>query len=89
MMTLPLATVKSTLSSIVDQIERTHQRVTITRNGKPAAVVLSVEDLESLEETLSLMSDPQAMERLAQAEVAGGDTVGEAELRAMVARRNR
>ncbi|MFZ1286890.1 MAG: type II toxin-antitoxin system Phd/YefM family antitoxin, partial [Candidatus Phosphoribacter sp.] len=49
---MALRDVKNRLSEVVDQVEREHGRVVITRHGKPAAVVISTEDLESLEETL-------------------------------------
>jgi antitoxin YefM len=52
---MPLADVKNRLSEVVDRLEREHGRVIITRHGHPAAVVMSVEDLESLEETLDVM----------------------------------
>ena len=55
--TLPLATVKARFSEIVDRVERQQDRVIVTRNGQPAAVLLSPDDLESLEETLAVMSD--------------------------------
>ncbi len=67
METLPLATVKAQLSALVDQVEGTHQRVVITRNGKPAAVLISPDDLEGLEETLDILSDEAAMTRIRQA----------------------
>jgi prevent-host-death family protein len=50
--TLPLANVKAHLSEIVDQVESAHDRVVLTRNGRAAAVILSPDDLEALEETL-------------------------------------
>ena len=56
--TRSLADVKSHLSEIVASAQATHGRTTITKNGRPAAVVLSVDDLESLEETLEVMRDP-------------------------------
>jgi prevent-host-death family protein len=40
------------LSEVVERLEREHGRVVITKHGRPAAVVLSVADLEGLEETL-------------------------------------
>jgi len=49
------ADVKNRLSEVVDRLEREHGRVVITKHGHPAAVVISVEDLESLEETLDVM----------------------------------
>ncbi len=52
---MPLADVKNRLSEVVDMLEREHGRVVITKHGHPAAVVMSVEDLESLEETLDIM----------------------------------
>lgn len=52
---LPLAEVKNRLSEVVDRVEREHGRVVITKHGRPAAVVLSIDDLEALEETLDVM----------------------------------
>jgi antitoxin YefM len=51
-------------------VEREHDRVTITRNGRPVAVLISVEDLEGLEETLSILSDPDASATVREGEVA-------------------
>lgn len=74
---LSLADVRNRLSEVVDRLEREHGRVVITKHGRPAAVLLSVEDLESLEETLEVLSDPQltADIREAEAEVAAGRIV--------------
>ena len=55
--TLPLASVKSRFSELVDRVQRQQDRVVVTRNGQPAAVLISTDDLESLEETLAVMSD--------------------------------
>ena len=52
---MPLADVKNRLSEVVDRLEREHGRVVITKHGHPAAVVISIDDLESLEETLDIM----------------------------------
>lgn len=71
---LPLADVKNRLSEVVERLEREHGRVVITKHGRPAAVVLSIEDLEGLEETLEILSDKPLMRRLrkSQAEVEAG-----------------
>ncbi len=61
---LPLADVKNRLSEVVDRVARQHDRVTITRNGRPAAVLMSPDDLETLEETLAILSDPDEMAAL-------------------------
>jgi len=53
---MSLVDVKNRLSEVVDQLEREHGRVVITKHGRPAAVVMSVADLESLEETLGILN---------------------------------
>lgn len=77
METLPLSYVKAHLSEIADRVEGQHDRVVVTRNGHPAAVLVSPEDLESLEETLAVLSDPALMRQLREGEeaIASGDTV--------------
>jgi antitoxin YefM len=73
---LPLADVKNRLSEVVDRLEREHGRVVITKHGRPAAVVLSIEDLESLEATLDVLGNRKVMEEIRQSlgEIAAGDT---------------
>ncbi|HEV3014599.1 MAG TPA: type II toxin-antitoxin system Phd/YefM family antitoxin [Actinomycetota bacterium] len=70
---VPLAEVKNRLSEVVDRLEREHGRVVITKHGRPAAVMLSLEDLESLEETLAVLSDPELVAAIREAG-AGGTT---------------
>lgn len=65
---MPLAEVKNRLSEVVDRLEREHGRVIITKHGRPAAVVLTIEDLEDLEETLHVLSDANLMRRVRQAQ---------------------
>lgn len=60
----PLAEVKDHLSEFVEQVARERARVTITRNGRPAAVLISPEDLESLEETLAILGDSSELAAL-------------------------
>lgn len=82
--TLPLAEIKKRLSEIVDGVEDRHDRVVLTRNGRPAAIILSPDDLQALEDTLELLSDPKAMRaiRKAEADIDAGKAVDEAALRA-------
>ncbi|MGI8794451.1 MAG: type II toxin-antitoxin system Phd/YefM family antitoxin, partial [Acidimicrobiales bacterium] len=70
-------------SEIVDGVEGRHDRVVLTRRGRPAAVLISPDELESLEETLELLSDPAAMRQIRKAESAieRGDVVTADELR--------
>lgn len=88
-LTLPLAEIKKRLSEIVDRVEQRHERVILTRNGRPAAVILSPEDLESLEETLDILSEPAAVDeiRRARAEIDRGEFLRAEELRAKYLRR--
>jgi prevent-host-death family protein len=73
----PLRTVRDHLSEFVDRAEREHERVVVTRNGKPAAVLIGYEDLQAMEETLDILGDPNALAEIreAQAEAARGDVV--------------
>jgi antitoxin YefM len=70
MTTEPLRSVRDHLSEIVDRVEREHDRVVITRNGREAAVLLSAADLAELEETLSVLSDPQAIADIQEGDAA-------------------
>ena len=71
---MSLADVKNRLSEVVDQLQREHGRVVITKHGRPAAVVLSVADLESLEETLSILDSEELLADIREglADLAGG-----------------
>jgi antitoxin YefM len=75
--TASLRSVRDRLSEFVERVQREHARVTITRNGTPAAVLISPEDLDALEETLEILGDREAVQELREAEraVAAGDVV--------------
>ncbi len=87
--TLPLAEIKAHLSEIVDRIEHEHDRVVLTRNGRAAAVIMSPDDLEALEDTLELLSDPKTLKEIdrARQDVARGKVVTAEELRVKYLRR--
>lgn len=86
---LPLAEIKKRLSEIVDGVEDRHDRVVLTRHGRPAAVIISLDELESLEETLELLSDSKAMREIRRAEAAveAGKVVTADELRSKYLKR--
>ena len=77
MTTDSLRNVKDRFSEFVDRVEREHDRVVVTRNGRPAAVLISLDDLDSLEATLEVLSNSEAVRGLIEAEaaVAAGDVV--------------
>ena len=70
MTTMPLSDVKARLSEIAEEVDRTHERIHVTRNGREYVVLLSAEDLESLEATIELLRDNSAMSRVREAEAA-------------------
>jgi antitoxin YefM len=84
MTSVPLSEAKDNLSALVEAAETTHEIVTITRHGRPAAVLMSKDDLDSLHETLFWLSQPGTREDIAsaEAEAADGRTVSGAALRA-------
>lgn len=65
-----LRNVKDRFSEFVDRVEREHERIVVTRNGRPAAVLISPDDLDSLEETLDVLGDSDAVRALIDAEAA-------------------
>jgi antitoxin YefM len=91
MTTISLADAKARLSAVLDEVRDTHERVVITRNGRPEAVILAVSDLAALEETLDLLSTPGALEeiRATEAEIARGEAIDAEELRRLMAERVR
>ncbi len=91
MTTLPLAEARNNLSKIVDEVERTHDAITITRNGRPSAVVISVDDYESMMETFALLDSPEEQASLAQAkeEYERGDVVTGDEMTKLMRERTR
>lgn len=88
---IPLADAKARLSAVLDEVRDTHDRVVITRNGRPEAVIMSVSDLEALEDTLDLLSTPGALEEIqaAEAEISRGEAMGADELRQQMEQRTR
>ena len=61
METLPITDVKTRLAELVVQVETQRDRITITRNGRPAAILVSVGEWESINETLDVLADPEAL----------------------------
>jgi prevent-host-death family protein len=74
-----LADTKAHLSELVARVGEQHERVTVTVHGRPVAVLLAVDDLESLEETIALLSDRAALHALAEADAELARAEGEDE----------
>jgi prevent-host-death family protein len=86
MSVLPLADARARLSEIVTDAQRTHERYEITRNGRPAAVLLSSDDYESMRETIAVLSDSELVADIARgiAEISTGDVLTADQLDALV-----
>ncbi|WP_448639732.1 type II toxin-antitoxin system Phd/YefM family antitoxin [Geodermatophilus sp. URMC 63] len=70
MSTESLRVVRDHLSEVIDRVEHQHERVVITRNGRAAAVLISPDDLDALEETLSVLNDAEALADIRDADAA-------------------
>ena len=77
MSTESLRSVRDHLSEVVDRVEHHHERVVITRNGRDAAILISPDDLAEIEETVSVLADPEAVSDIRESEqsIARGDVV--------------
>jgi len=62
--TMSLAAVKAHFSEVADRVEKQQERIVVTRNSRPAVVLISPDDLESLEETLAILSAPRLMGKI-------------------------
>ncbi|MCZ2860781.1 type II toxin-antitoxin system Phd/YefM family antitoxin [Blastococcus sp. VKM Ac-2987] len=91
MSTQSLAAVKAHFSQVIDDVAGTHERVTVTKNGSPVAVILALEDYESMMETLEVLSDRHAVADVREAEqqMAQGEVYGEDQIRAALVGRRR
>jgi prevent-host-death family protein len=64
MKTLSLSEAKIKLSALVDSVAVTDEEVVITKNGRPAAVLVSPDEFESWRETLAVQSDSELMDEI-------------------------
>jgi prevent-host-death family protein len=80
---LPISKVKDRLNELVDSAMTTHEEITITKNGVPAAVLIGADEWESIQETLHWQSVPHIYEDLAEAraDVAAGHVFTEEQIR--------
>lgn len=83
MTTVPLGEAKDQLSALIDGVDKTHDRVTITKQGKPAAVLIAADDLDELNETIHWLSQPGIRETIdtGNREYADGATTSLGDLR--------
>jgi prevent-host-death family protein len=64
--TLPISEVKTRLPELVSDVQERENEIVVTRNGKPAAVLVNYDQYERLKETLDILSDPVSMRQITQ-----------------------
>lgn len=72
---MPFSEAKAHLSELAERVERQHERILVTRNGRPSSLLVSPDDLQSLEESLDILQHPDLVASLARsrAEAARGE----------------
>lgn len=65
---VPFSVARATLSELLDELQTLQDHVVITRNGRPVAVLMSMDEWESWEETIEVLSDEETMEALKRSE---------------------
>lgn len=65
---VPFTEARARLTELLDDVEARHEHVVITRKGRPAAVVVSPEEWDAIEETLELLQDEEALVALRESE---------------------
>ncbi|MGW4637741.1 type II toxin-antitoxin system Phd/YefM family antitoxin [Sphaerisporangium sp. NPDC004334] len=86
---IPISEAKDRLTELADRAAREHDHFTLTRNGRPHAVILSVAEWESLQETLEILADTEMRSDVVEASAAEarGDLTTEDEMAAIMAAR--
>ncbi len=77
MPTIAFSEAKTHLARLLTEVEHLGERVTITRSGRPAGVLISVDEYEGMLETLEILADPELREAIQSslAEISQGDVV--------------
>ncbi|MFL6074802.1 MAG: type II toxin-antitoxin system Phd/YefM family antitoxin [Mycobacteriales bacterium] len=86
METISISEAKNRFTEIADRAAAEHDHFTVTRNGRPHVMVVSVAEWDELQETLAVLSDPEARADLAESAeaVARGDLTTEEEMAAVL-----
>ena len=87
--TVPVRELRSELARFIDRVADLREHVVVTRRGRPAAVLIPVDEYEALEETAEILSDAETLAAIEEGlgEVERGRTVTLAELRRELRRR--
>lgn len=66
--TLPLSEVKTRLPELVTGVQEREKEVVVTKNGRPAAILINVDEYARLKETLDVLSDPVLMKQISRSQ---------------------
>ena len=66
--TLPLSEVKTHLTELIVGVEEREEEIVVTKNGRPAAILVNVQEYSRLKETLEVLSDPELMKQIGRSE---------------------
>src|SRR5690348_2435175 len=64
--TLPLSEVKTRLPELVAGVQEREEEVVVTKNGRPAAILINIDEYTRLKETVDILSDPVLMSQIAE-----------------------
>ncbi|MBH0178158.1 MAG: type II toxin-antitoxin system Phd/YefM family antitoxin [Nitrospira sp.] len=67
--TLSLSEVKTRLPELVAGVQEREEEVVVTKNGRPAAILINVDEYTRLKETVDVLSDPALMSQIAESRV--------------------
>lgn len=62
-----MAEARANFAKLIDSAEQTHERVVITRNGEPAAIILGIYDYEGMEDLIEIYSNPELQKSISDA----------------------
>jgi prevent-host-death family protein len=62
-----MAEARANFAKFIDSAEQTHERVVITRNGEPAAILLGIDDYEGMNDLIDIYSNPETQKRIQEA----------------------
>ena len=65
---IPFTEARARLTELLDDVEARHEHIVITRKGRPAAVVVSPEEWDAIEETLEVLQDEKTLTALRESE---------------------
>lgn len=91
METVPITEAKARIAELADRVASEHDHFTITRNGRADVMLISVAEYESMQETLDILADDEAIAdlRASREEFATGDTFDASQVRAELEQRLR